>query len=361
MELLNRLIFKFLEGKNFESEEETYLHVTLSAGVLYSLVGHFLMIFFYSWAKIWSYVLINISGTILYLVCAWLTNKKKHKLAAYINTVVMLIYISASIISFGFESCLFIFFIVIMLAQLVIPYTRLYIRMLIMVLVWILLGALYIYSQIWPPLIKTSHAVTIFAVIFNINVGIVGILMFFSVDSRFKNLISTLDKKQLDSYRQQAFVDPLTQLGNRRQAEQILNQIRHHELPDEFCVAMMDIDKFKQVNDRYGHAFGDVVLKKIAETSTKTLRSTDHVFRWGGEEFLLLIRSTDIQGAWMSMEKLRITVEHLRIRTSDSQIVPVTVTIGLSRLEPARIEAGIESADQNMYRGKKTGRNMVCK
>ncbi len=126
-----------------------------------------------------------------------------------------------------------------------------------------------------------------------------------------------------------------------------------------FCLAIADLDHFKAVNDTHGHQAGDDVLIKVAELFALSVRSYDHVFRYGGEEFLLLLPEVDESHALEAMERMRKRVQSEPIATGHGKI-PVTLSIGLIEYKEGRnAEQLIREADENLYAAKEAGRNQV--
>lgn len=124
-------------------------------------------------------------------------------------------------------------------------------------------------------------------------------------------------------------------------------------------VLMLDIDYFKKINDNFGHACGDFVLKGSVKLFMKNLRLNDVVCRWGGEEFLILLTETDYDGALLAGEKIRKVIERQEFYYHGRPI-KLTMTVGVSTLVPGKsLDRSIEEADQALYRGKTTGRNRV--
>lgn len=148
--------------------------------------------------------------------------------------------------------------------------------------------------------------------------------------------------------------DPLTGLANRRFLEVQLdkNYVSAKRYAQPLSVIMLDIDHFKQYNDIHGHVEGDRLLVKVASIFLKTLRTTDYVFRYGGEEFLIMLPWTDITNACNAAERLRKVVE------SEAGI---TVSLGVSSYHEALQDkaALIREADDALYRAKQNGRNRV--
>jgi diguanylate cyclase (GGDEF)-like protein len=126
-------------------------------------------------------------------------------------------------------------------------------------------------------------------------------------------------------------------------------------------IAMLDIDDFKDVNDTYGHLCGDEVLKSIVSICKSVLRSTDYIFRYGGEEFILLLNAINFDLSINIFERIRRKIEKAVIKCHDREI-SVTVSIGIehiSHLEKSNLINSIDKADKNLYIAKKSGKNMI--
>ncbi len=155
--------------------------------------------------------------------------------------------------------------------------------------------------------------------------------------------------------------DELTNLYNRRVMEELIaNEVkRTHRTKRGFALAIADLDNFKSINDTYGHYCGDLVLKTMAKIIHSSLRSTDYVGRWGGEEFLLLFPETTCSGAQIVMERIRHLVEKESVVFKDKKI-KVTITIGFSyQHEDFARDELLHKADQALYQGKRNGKNQV--
>jgi diguanylate cyclase (GGDEF)-like protein len=154
--------------------------------------------------------------------------------------------------------------------------------------------------------------------------------------------------------------DPLTGLLNRRSMLSRMTQIvaEAEQTRASFVLAMFDIDDFKKVNDTYGHVFGDVVLREIAARTVSILRVEDLLFRWGGEEFLVIIRNCDLVRGRGVAEKIRKVVAETPINDGITS-VNVTVTIGICCYKKGSIDSMIIEADEALYTGKRTGKNRV--
>jgi two-component system cell cycle response regulator len=156
---------------------------------------------------------------------------------------------------------------------------------------------------------------------------------------------------------QQALTDELTGLPNRRAFDHHLDRLtRAVERGSQFSMLMLDIDRFKQVNDTHGHAAGDHVLRELADTLQSRIRVSDVASRVGGEEFAVLLPRATAAEAGRVAEALRAAVEERDVRWNGERI-PLTVSIGVA---DSTVEGDIvEAADTALYRAKASGRNVV--
>lgn len=169
--------------------------------------------------------------------------------------------------------------------------------------------------------------------------------------------------RALEQIRQLATHDELTGLINRRaMLERMqLEQRRSLRSGHPLLIAELDIDHFKEVNDTHGHAAGDRVLQVFADTVRRSVRDTDVLARWGGEEFVLLLCDTPVEEATALMERVRRAVHAMRVPVPQGGApIAVTVSIGLARHTPAdAVARTLERADQALYVAKAGGRNRV--
>ncbi|MCF0220719.1 MAG: diguanylate cyclase [Fibrobacter sp.] len=155
--------------------------------------------------------------------------------------------------------------------------------------------------------------------------------------------------------------DELTGLPNRRDMNKtVANEIgRCQRTQKPFCFIFIDIDHFKSINDTYGHACGDVVLKSVAQTIRSLLRKYDVFARYGGEEFLTLLPETDLDGAEVVAERFRRKISTMSVHYA-GYTINVTVTLGVARFDPRLgADRSIQMADKALYQGKEGGRNQV--
>lgn len=159
-----------------------------------------------------------------------------------------------------------------------------------------------------------------------------------------------------------AMTDELTHLPNRRYSRAFitskLNDLRELGIP--FGLAFFDIDNFKNVNDTYGHDVGDDVLKLLAKTTVNTMRKSDLVARWGGEEFLAIFLGIDDLELGIVTEKLRFLIEHSGIRLNKEDTLRITVSIGATMAKMVDdVDSLVDRADGLMYQSKINGKNRI--
>lgn len=189
---------------------------------------------------------------------------------------------------------------------------------------------------------------------------------------RVRDLYRRLEEKNAelerlkDEFFRQARRDPLTGLGNRRRMEEDLDllQGQAERYGYSYCVALCDVDFFKAYNDHYGHPRGDWVLKNVARTLRESCRRGDALYRYGGEEFLVVLPGQRLESALGAAERMRAAVEELAI-PHEAREPPrvVTISAGVAPLPTKRganVEEILGAADAALYAAKRSGRNRVC-
>jgi two-component system cell cycle response regulator len=161
-----------------------------------------------------------------------------------------------------------------------------------------------------------------------------------------------------------AVIDPLTGIYNRRYASQHMNRVmeRARETDGVFAVMMIDLDKFKAINDRHGHDAGDAVLREFSRRLQENIRGVDLVARFGGEEFFVAMPDVDRHAAAAAAERIRRAVEGSPVVLPGGKVrVDVTVSIGVAIAGAGDEDAEtiIRRADSALYNSKESGRNRV--
>lgn len=186
--------------------------------------------------------------------------------------------------------------------------------------------------------------------------------LIFSVSSTCFVVYTFADRMHFQARRLKGLAtrDPLTDVGNRRAMEEKLMGLSHPASVASKQVAsliILDIDHFKAINDQYGHSVGDEVLVHLSNIIEKRIRSTDSLYRFGGEEFVIIAENTDLSHASELAEQLRIEVE----ACSELAQYPVTISLGTAQFRDNETPFEcLGRADKAMYQAKDTGRNSCC-
>ncbi|MEN8177616.1 MAG: GGDEF domain-containing protein [Pseudomonadota bacterium] len=171
-------------------------------------------------------------------------------------------------------------------------------------------------------------------------------------------------REELERSREQATTDPLTGLLNRRAFDQELMKVSDeaNQSRENLGLLIIDIDKFKRVNDTYGHLIGDKVIRFVAQQISNNIKGKDIVARIGGEEFAILLPSTQLDNARMLAESIRKNIERSKLKRADTSepIGGVTISIGVTAYKHGEItDDFIQRADDALYKSKNSGRNRV--
>lgn len=215
--------------------------------------------------------------------------------------------------------------------------------------------AVIFYKGLIEPNYVSSHGV-------GIGIMLEALMLAFIISHRIKILEGI--RASQDELKMQASTDPLTRLHNRRhfaaEAEYLLALCQQQKQPMTIMIA--DIDHFKQVNDRWGHPFGDKVLVRIAQTLKNCCRNRDLLARFGGEEFVILLPDADLKQALMCAERIRTSVERTQFECGQSEPLRVTLSLGVTQIDTASdsIQSALARADNALYTAKHSGRNLVC-
>jgi diguanylate cyclase (GGDEF)-like protein len=180
----------------------------------------------------------------------------------------------------------------------------------------------------------------------------------------------TKQKEELEKLNSELFKqarrDPLTRLGNRLRLREDLDALRDRveRCGHSYCAILCDVDSFKLYNDHYGHLKGDEVLQKVAKAILQSFRSRDACYRYGGEEFLIILPEQTLESTALAAERLRRAVEELAIPHEASEPGGiVTVSCGLAELSPGEkktVEEFLKEADEALYQAKESGKNKVA-
>jgi diguanylate cyclase (GGDEF)-like protein len=175
-------------------------------------------------------------------------------------------------------------------------------------------------------------------------------------------VIALANARRHRTVEQQALVDGLTGLANRRVCAAALEKelARARRFEEPLALVLADLDDFKRVNDRFGHPTGDEVLKAFAKTLRENVREIDLAGRWGGEEFVLLLPGTDLEGGRELAERIRRAVDAQKLRAPDGQFVRVRASFGVAAFPEVESQDRLVAAsDGALYEAKRAGKNQV--
>ncbi|ATG79976.1 GGDEF domain-containing protein [Pseudoalteromonas sp. B131b] len=187
---------------------------------------------------------------------------------------------------------------------------------------------------------------------------------FDEINGRIGSLESKLTKykKRLNEQRFKSLLDSLTKLPNRAAFDERYNHEIHlfNVQSSDVTLAVIDVDHFKSINDRFGHTAGDITLQVIAKALQKSVRKSDFIARYGGEEFVLLMPSTSLINATAPLDKLRKIIKSIPFKFKDKQI-EITISLGVTQLKKGDTPIiAFDRADDALYEAKNTGRDRLC-
>jgi two-component system cell cycle response regulator len=166
-------------------------------------------------------------------------------------------------------------------------------------------------------------------------------------------------RRDSQRFYQASRTDTLTGIGNRLAMDEELTSVRDRasRYGHRFCLALGDIDRFKSYNDKFGHLAGDDILRRISGTIKLSVRASDRVFRYGGEEFVVVLPQQPLSEAAAAMDRVRLAIEALKIPAAEGGVV--TMSFGVAELHNEKVEEWLALADAALYSAKRAGRNRV--
>ena len=208
---------------------------------------------------------------------------------------------------------------------------------------------------------QTFNESLLLLLLFTSTLVITGLVLSAVVSERAQTLKEL--RAALHNLHTQAVTDPLTRLLNRRYLAEFLprEMIRAQRKGDSLAVAMIDLDHFKRFNDSFGHEAGDLVLTRVAQLLMAHIRGSDIACRHGGEEFVLVLPDTTLEGAQRRAEEIRAAVKELQLHHRAKPLGPITVSLGLALFpdHTAGPDSLIRVADEALYEAKRAGRDRV--
>lgn len=354
MKKLQVFLLKKLMRKNFSTSREISLYITLHAMQIFAIVFHiyFALVFLINGLN--PPGIYNAVSILIYIFGGILLRRGEYEVFGLLFSAEMVVYATFLSVYIGTGSYSVLIYFMIKGMQMITKYTGGKRRTAVVVVSLILMafvmsnyatnGAVATVSAGLDTLLSFSH-VFIIGLGLSMQLFILGLL---------ELVITSINKAKLSELSNQAHTDALTGLYNRHYADFFFERLS----PGQYCLAMVDIDGFKEINDSLGHSCGDEVLAFLGNFLQEHLRSSDTVFRWGGEEFLLVMENIDTINCAKALEKLRQGLCGTVIPTSKGD-VSITVTIGIAALDMEDIEGSISKSDENLYIGKNKTKNMI--
>ncbi len=304
----------------------------------------------------------NCFSIIIYILCFELLRRRKNWAYVLIVFVEIYVFMVLSIVCLGWEYGFQHYCIGFVASMVFSDYFMVHSKNVRKRTIW--LGAvnviIYIILRFWtynnPPIyVLGNNIISNMFYVGNTVAGFAFLIMYIAI---YSDTVTKLESELYDM----ANKDPLTGLCNRRQMIQVLKMLIEATTREQFAIAMLDVDYFKNINDTYGHDAGDEVLKALANilNAEKAENEAFRPSRWGGEEFLVVCGyNGDKKDITLLFETIRKRIEDNTI-IYDGNEIKVTVTIGLAIYEPDKsLDELIKEADANLYKGKENGRNRV--
>lgn len=326
----------------------------LTVATLIAGVAHLVFIFLFDSAGVNWMARANVASVLIYVLSAWLTYHGRHFVAMGLIVGEILLHGLLAVVVIGWDSGFHYYIVLVVPVVILSNLHKTWFKLLVatsvavfyMVLDFLFRGVQPV-QTLAPAMLQGLHY-------FNLASSL---LMLAVLAFAYYRLVANAEA----SLRDQACTDPLTQLRNRRFAL----EVAQHEAAvfarggRPLALMLGDVDHFKRINDKHGHEAGDNALKAVAQALREGVREIDHVARWGGEEFLVLLPSTDEGEALRVAGRLREAVEQLRLRHSE-QPIPLSITLGVSLMQAGEtVTQALARADQALYKGKLAGRNRV--
>lgn len=222
-------------------------------------------------------------------------------------------------------------------------------------------AAYYLLAPRWAVVLSTCTIVALLPVLYAglEPVVFISVLTTFFMTGIFGFFFAKTAKDQHRKLTQLATRDPLTGTGNRRALDDRLTMLISAQTRNPLTVSLIlfDLDHFKLINDDYGHIFGDQILIQIVGIIEARIRVTDSLYRFGGEEFVIVPLALELDSAGRLAEQLRALIENNALAPEK----PVTISLGVAEYQPGESsESWMNRADKALYRAKENGRNQVC-
>jgi len=354
--LMQAFIERITAGKVFSDSDERYIYLTMMFSIIFAGIMHAFLICAMQIIGVNLFVVVNIVSVLIYgSILVLVRIRRTYQLAGIIITCEVILYTVFASIYLGENCYFFLYFFLILLIQLNISYAKPSVRVISSVIIFIALIAVVVVEFYAEPFYKFQDEVGI--MILSISNCV---LCFFGIFLQLLaiSIIRKDNAERVRKYEEWAHTDSLTGIYNRWYADGFIANFSEKREEICWCVAMLDIDDFKKVNDTMGHPAGDEVLKSLANILKNSFRKTDVLFRWGGEEFLLFLSNVELETAVQILDVVRKRICDTPVCIGDAKI-NYTVTIGVVEVDWEDVRGSISVSDERLYFGKQNGKNQV--
>lgn len=357
LQKLQHTLAAHLAARDMKQEEEIYQHLISFVATAFCLLTHLYLLVVFLLYSVPVFVLLNTASTLLYALMFQLHRRGKYMQIVTVLSVDVTVYTTVFLVLAGLSTHVIGYYLLVCVLQVILPYGTEKNRIRMLYAVGLVGLCTLFYSIGHAPRVVFPPGLNNLLTVSNVLILFLGTMVQIYMGNLIKRIIERLNEIKLSELSVLANTDPLTGLYNRRFADVYLEQLSTQQ-ERTHCVAMLDIDDFKLVNDTWGHACGDEVLVAMAQIIRQSLRKTDVVFRWGGEEILVILDNVRLQDAHVILEKLRQKIGET-IFCTDAGPVQVTVTIGVAPLDSSNPQESIAVSDRHLYWGKQHNKNVV--
>ena len=322
------------------------------------MIAHIVLFVVFMLYNVKFHAYVNIGSICMYTAALLFHHKRCYTITMILVSLEIIVYATVFICFSGTSTYIAGYYLCLLILHVLTPYSSSRIRFTLSLGIIVIPISVIIYGLYSEPGIIISDNLTPVLTLINILIQVFATVTLLYLGQIIRLIINHVNQLRVLELSDLANTDPLTGLFNRRYADRYFAEIIGSGKDETYCVAMMDIDDFKHVNDTYGHECGDEVLIFLSNLFSQNLRSSDMLFRWGGEEFLMVLKNVDVSTAYVILEKLRRRLSEAVIQTKPAP-VSVTVTIGVAALDKDDYEGSIKKCDDNLYAGKKSTKNVV--
>lgn len=342
--------------RTFENGDEIFLYLLTYAANLYCLLIHSYLCVIYMACDMAFLALFNLGSILYFLGVLLLLKRRKYVTAGMMISAEVSLYCLLCSFLIGIDTYIIGYFLLVIVMQVMVPYGPAALRGVVIGAEGVCATVCMLISLYHAPAITLAPGLQKLLLFSNVYILFIGIAVELYIGNIVSYILKDLDDSRIRELSNQAYTDALTGLYNRRYAQRFFEKLKGNG--KRYCVAMVDIDDFKVINDTYGHSCGDEILRFLASFLLKNLRKTEVVFRWGGEEFLIVLEGVEPAVAYGILEKLRTKLETWDI-TTQKGILRIKATMGAASLDPYTADEDINRCDQALYEGKRSGKNKV--